>query len=243
MTHIDSTLPPPAPLGLPARVLGIVFSPRVTYAAIAAHPRALGVLVVVILLTSASAAVFLSSDAGSNAYVDQGLTMMESFGRTVNDQALQQIRNQAQYAAYTAAGFQLVFLPLMAALVAGLSLGVFNAVLGGDASFRQAFAVVSHSYVVLVMQSFFSLPLNFMRESLSSTTTLSIFFPMVDNGSFAGQLLGSIDLFRIWWILSLSIGLGVLYKKRTAPTAWSLLALYLIIALLIAGVRSAFSGA
>jgi hypothetical protein len=55
--------------------------------------------------------------------------------------------------------------------------------------------------------------------------------------------MGSIDLFRIWWIVSLAIGFGVLYKRRTGPIAVSLLAVYIIIVLVIAGVRTALSGA
>ena len=57
------------------------------------------------------------------------------------------------------------------------------------------------------------------------------------------MLLGSIDLFRIWWLVSLAIGLAVLYKRRTSPIAWGLLAVYGIIVLVIAAVRAAVSGA
>ena len=89
----------------------------------------------------------------------------------------------------------------------------------------------------------FSTPLFYIRESMASATSLSIFFPMVDDATFLGRLMGSIDLFRIWWIVSLSIGLGVLYKRRTGPIAWSLLGLYLILVLIFAGVRTALSGA
>jgi hypothetical protein len=55
--------------------------------------------------------------------------------------------------------------------------------------------------------------------------------------------MGSLDLIRLWWIVSLSIGLGVLYKRKTGPIAWTLIGLYLLIVLIIAGVRTALSGA
>ena len=47
----------------------------------------------------------------------------------------------------------------------------------------------------------------------------------------------------IWWILSLAIGLGVLYKRRTQPIATGLLITYVTIVLVIAIVRTALSGA
>jgi hypothetical protein len=47
---------------------------------------------------------------------------------------------------------------------------------------------------------------------------------------------------RIWWIMSLAIGFGVLYKRKTAPIAATLLALYAAIALLGAAVMTSLSG-
>lgn len=70
-----------------------------------------------------------------------------------------------------------------------------------------------------------------------------MFLPMLDASSFAARLLGQIDLFRIWWVVSLAIGCGVLYKRRTAPIAWSFLAAYAAIAIGIASVMSVLSGA
>ena len=57
------------------------------------------------------------------------------------------------------------------------------------------------------------------------------------------RMLGSIDLFLIWWIISLAIGLGVLYRKRTGPIATTLLVIYVTIGLVIAAVKTALSGA
>ena len=55
------------------------------------------------------------------------------------------------------------------------------------------------------------------------------------------RLLGSIDLFQIWATVSLAIGLGVLYKRRTAPIATSLFIVYFVIVAAVAAVRSALS--
>jgi hypothetical protein len=56
-------------------------------------------------------------------------------------------------------------------------------------------------------------------------------------------MLGSIDLIFIWWMLSLAIGLGVLYRKRTGPIAVTILAIYVVIAVIIAAVKMASTGA
>jgi len=67
--------------------------------------------------------------------------------------------------------------------------------------------------------------------------------PFHEENSFLTRFLGSIDLIRVWWFVSLSIGLGVLYRKRTGPIAVTLLVVYAAIALVIAAIQSALSGA
>jgi hypothetical protein len=78
---------------------------------------------------------------------------------------------------------------------------------------------------------------------MSSSTSLAIFLPMLDDTSFPGRLLWSIDLFRIWWIVSLAIGFGVLYKRRTGPIAGTMLAIYAVFAVVVAAVMTSLSGA
>jgi len=229
--------------GLAARALGVLFSPRATYAEIVARPRALGALVAVIVIVAGATSAFLATEVGKNAYIDQALNSMEGFGVKVTDQMMTGIERQAQYAPYVTTLAQLIFVPLVAAIIAGLALAVFNAILGGDGTFKQVFAIVSHSYFVVALGALFSMPLFYVNKSMASPTSLSVFFRMIDEATFLGRLLGGIDLFRIWWIVSLSIGLGVLYKKRTGTIAWSLLGLYFILVLIFAGVRTALSGA
>ena len=72
---------------------------------------------------------------------------------------------------------------------------------------------------------------------------LAVFLPFLDENSFAARMLGSIDLFVIWWILNVSIGFAVLYRKRTGPVATTLLIIYVLIGFVIAAVKSALSGA
>jgi hypothetical protein len=220
----------------------VIFTPRATYSDIAARPRVVGALLTVLVIVIGATGWFLSTPVGQNAYIDQALSSMEGFGRQANDQQMAGIERMAPYAAYVTSAAQLVFVPLVAAIIAGLALALFNAILGGDASFKQVFAVVVHSYFIVALSTLFSMPLFYMRESMASATSLSVFFPMIDEATFVGRLMGSIDLFRIWWIVSLSIGFGVLYKRRTATIAWSLLGLYFVIVLIFAGVRTALSG-
>jgi hypothetical protein len=227
------------PASLPARLAGVLYSPRAAYAAVAAQPRWLGALAIVLLLSMTGVAAFLSTEVGQTAMLDQQIRQAEAFtGRPVSDAQYQRLEQILPYAPYLAAGGQLVFLPLAAVVLAGVAVLVFNAILGADAAFRQVFAVIAHSGIVIVVAQLLGLPLTYVRQSLTSPANLGVFAPFLDEASFAARFLSAIDLFYVWWLVSLAIGLGVLYRKRTAPIATSLLSLYVLIALIVAVIRS-----
>lgn len=224
--------------GLASRLIGVVFSPRDAYTAVAANPRWLGAMLVSGLIIMAVNVIFLSTDVGKSATLDQQLGVMKALGVTVTDQMVQQMESRMAYAPYTTAASLLVALPLMGAIMAGLLLAVFTAVLGGGATFRQVYAVVAHSMIIGAIQQAFSFPIMYTREELTSPTKLSVFFPMLGETSFFTYFLGAIDLFYIWSMINVSIGIAVLYKRRTGPVAAVLLGIYALIAVIIAAVRA-----
>jgi hypothetical protein len=127
-------------------------------------------------------------------------------------------------------------------IISGIVYAVFNAAMGGEASFKQVLAVVVHAGVVWSLSAVFTGPLNYFRGAVSSATNLRVLLPMIDEKSFVGRLLGMVDLFIIWWLVVLAIGLAVLYRRRTQPVAITLLAVYAVIALCVAAVMSSFGG-
>jgi len=222
-------------------MVGVFFSPRATFADVAARPKWFGVLGVSLIIIVLALFALFKTDVGQQAWIDQQVRGAESFGGTISDQQYQGMERIAPYIGYIVACAYLIFLPVIVMIISGILLGVFNALLGGDASFKQVLAVVSHAGVITVLQTVFTMPLDYMRETLSSPTNLGVFVPFLDEASFLARLLGTIDVFQIWWLVTLSIGLGVLYRRRTGPIAMSLLTVYAVIILAIAAVRSALS--
>jgi hypothetical protein len=224
-------------------MVGVIFSPGETYRSIAAYPRVLAVLAITTIVMAAAVFAFLSTEVGLNASLDQQMQVIESLRINLPDEVYDQMEARAPMARYYAAGGILVTSPVICAVVSGIILLIFNVVLGGDATFKQAYAIVAHSQVLLVVQQFFILPLNYVRETMTSGTTLAVFAPMLDEMSFFARLLGWIDLFRVWWLVNLAIGAAVLYKRKSGPIAWTLLGLYVVFALIVAAVLTAFAGA
>jgi len=235
MTDLPAASPTPVPgLGLWARIWGVLTSPKETFADIVARPRWFGMLLVAILVTSVCTGGFLMTSVGKQAYLDNQVRATERFGGQVSEAQYATMEKMATYAAPITVVSVAVFTPLMWAMLAGILFAVFNAALGGEGSFKQVFAVLAYSSAVTVIQQFFVTPLNYVRETMTSATNLAVFLPMLDEGSFLARLLGMVDLFLIWWVFVLAVGLGVLYRRKTGPIAIGLYAVYGVIAVVVA---------
>lgn len=234
---------PDAPDHLLSRLVGVVVSPRDTFQRIVERPRWFGALALVTLLVVGATFAMLSTETGQVAMLDQQIRQMESFGQTVSDEQYAAMERQMPFMRYIVAGSQLVFIPIVTTIFAGLLFAVFNAGLGGDASFKQVMAVTTHSGAISLLQQLFVIPLNFARGSMASATNLGVFTQgFLEETSFLARFLGAIDLFLIWWLVVVAIGLGVLYRRRTQPIAIGLLVTYGVIALAIAAVMTFSSG-
>jgi len=236
VTETAATTAAPQP-GLFARIIGVLLTPRATYAAVAAKPRSLGVMLVVILVFGITQGVFLSSELGQKLALDQQVKAMEAFGVNVTDQMYDQLEQGMKRSAITGPIGTAIFLPIGIAIEAGILLMVFSLMMGGDAKFKHVYAVVTHSSVVVAVAQVFNVALSYASGKLAGAN-LGIFVPMLDEKNVVTLFLGSIDLFYVWATISLAIGLAVLYKRRTGPIATVLLGIYVVIALVIAFFRS-----
>jgi hypothetical protein len=228
--------------GLFSRFLGIILSPRETFGLVVSRPQWFGMLALTTLVTAAAVALFLSTEVGGQAWLDQAVSQAEAWGGHVSDEQYRGMERMLPYVGLMGGLQFLVMVPLFTVVIAGILYAVFTAALGGTATFRQVFAVVAHGGAITVVQQLFVTPLNYARESMSSATNLSVFFPMLDEGSFLARLLGTLDLFLIWWTVVLAIGLAVLYRRRTRPIAIGLFAVYGAIAVAIATVMTLRGG-
>ena len=241
MSEESATPPSPAAslgLSLPARFWGILTSPRETFADVVARPRWFGMAALVLGVTAVCTGWFFSTEVGQTAWLDQAVEQVQRSGQQVPEAQFATMEKLAAYMGPIYAASTLVVAPIIWLAVTGILFAVFNAALGGVSTFKQIFAVFVHSTAVTVLQQLLVTPLNYVRESLSSATNLAVFLPMLDEGSFLAKLFGMVDLFMIWWVILLAIGLGVLFKRKTARIATGLFIVYGIIAVIVAAVTS-----
>jgi hypothetical protein len=230
--------PAPAPKNLLARFVGIIASPRETFASVAAAPKWLGMLLLVATVTAVFTALPMTTDAGKQAALEQQVEQIKSFGMQVSDQMYEQMEKGAGRMPYTTGATVFVFTPIMSVIFAGILFAIFNAALGGEASFKQLFSVYIHSGAIGALSALLSGTVNYFSGRVGSVTNLGALLPMLPEKSFGAHLLGTVDIFLVWSVVVLAIGLGVLYKRRTQPIAIALLSVYAVIAIVIALLKS-----
>jgi hypothetical protein len=224
-----------------ARLAGVVLRPRSTFAAVVVHPRWAGVLAVATAASLAATAGLLATDVGRVALVDQWERTALAFGWPIDDARYAEMQELSRYGMPYAAATAVARGPAAAGVLAGVLYGVFAA-RGGRARFAQVLAVVAHASVILALRDLVAAPLNYLRESLSSPVTLVQLAGILDEASPLARFLASIDLFMIWWIVVLAIGLAALYQVRARLVAAGLLAAYVAVAALLAGTMAALGG-
>lgn len=218
--------------GLFARAIGIVTSPKATFAAVVRKPRVLGILALTCFIFGASQSVMNFTEKGRQASIDFQVQQMEKMGFTVTDEVYATMVARQKYAVYTSFIGTFITFPIGLLIMSGVLYAVLNAIMGGTAEFKQVMAVCAHSFVISSLGAIFAAAMNMARGSISaSVANLGMLLPMLPERSFAANFAGAIDVFTIWWIVVLSIGLGVLYKRKTSSVATGLFIVYAVIAL------------
>jgi Yip1 domain len=196
---------------------------------------------VLALITAASQALLFQTEVGQVALVDQWERTTLAFGQPVDE---------ARYAEFQALSGKGPLYGVATALVSGPVLTLVLAVVvtlvfrrgNRNVSFSQVLAVVAHASVILAIRLLVSAPVSYAREATGGATSLGLWFPALDAASFAGRFVGALDVFVLWWVVLLAIGVGVLYGRQARALAATFLGVYAGLALLLAVTMTALGG-
>jgi Yip1 domain len=225
---------------LAARIYGVIRRPRVTFSTIVQAPSWAPVLAATTAVTFLCGIAFLRTDVGQQALVDQWERTATAFGQPVDDEGYAQMEVTARSGVFDVAYAAVSALASGPALVFAVS-GLLFVLLkrrgglpGSRPSFVQVLAVVAYASVILALRQIVATPLDYVRESFASPTTLVQLFSMLDEASPAARFLGILDLFVIWWIVVLAIGVSILYHRSTRSVALVFTGAYVVLAVLAA---------
>ncbi|MDW8130456.1 MAG: YIP1 family protein [Bryobacterales bacterium] len=202
----------------PARLAAVFFDPKRAFSDIATRPSWWAPLLLNILAALAFVTAY-SQRIGWERYLERAL---ESNPRTESLTAEQRQRIVEQQAGLAAAfGYvgAVAGSALSLSAVAGLLLLASNVALGAAASFRQMFAVTCYGFLPNALSSLLGILMMFLKHpedfDLENPTAFNI-GAYLDPAATPKWLLaaaGSVDLFSIWAMLLLALGVSAAGQK------------------------------
>jgi len=209
----------------------MVRSPRVTLTNAVANPRSLGLGILIVVISAACSASFLMTRAGQLASLDQQVRHLESFGVVITDDTYEQLRRVVPYRPVISAAVILIGWPILWLLTARVVHWFGNRTVESPprrsddrparrpATFAQVLTVVVHASAIFAVRALVAAPVNYARESLGGATSLGTLMPAFGESTFPARLVGAVDLFVVWWVVLIALGLGILYQTRTLSVA------------------------
>jgi len=216
-------------------VTGVLWHPRKTMTEVVRQPAYLVAWLVLLAVLAACALALLSTSVGRQALVDERVRVSEALGGRVDDAAYAALQANPPWLLYLTSGGRLLLTPEITLLVA-LGLVALAALDGVKVRYRVALAVTVHASAVLALQQVIATPLHFVRESLTSPTNIAGVLPLLEQGSLPARLLGSIDLFGLWWVWLLAVGLAAATERPARRYLARLMVAYVGVAALVAAV-------
>jgi len=241
----DSVPAPVADKGVLSRAIGVIMSPGSTFETVARYPRPAAILFLACLVLGLATGLPQLTERGRQTAVDSQVRAIERFsGRAVTPEVYAQMEDRARYGGYITLVSMFIFVPVVSLVFGALYWAIFNAILGGTASFKQVLAIVTHSQVIGALGAVAAAPIQYVQgiQTMAGPFNLGALMPMLEPDSFLANFLGSISFFTLWQIVISAIGLAVLYRRRTSRIAMSLIAVYLLLAATITAAVSSFMG-
>jgi hypothetical protein len=209
----------------------MVQSPRATLADAVRTPRSLDVAILIVVVSAVCSAGFLLTRVGQLAALDQQVRQLESFGAVVTDDTYAELRQLVPYRPIIDAAVIIIGWPIFWFLSARVLQWAGNRAVEGlprrsdeeparrRATFGQVLTVVVHASAIFAVRAIVAAPINYARESLGGATSLSMVMPAFGESTFPARLLGAVDIFVLWWVVLVALGLSILYQTRTLPIA------------------------
>ncbi len=217
------------------RLIGVLWHPRRTMAEVVLHPKFLTAWVIVLAILAICAVALLPTGVGRQAVVDEQVRVVEALGGRVDDAAYAAFQANPPWLVYLTSGGRLPLTPAVTLLVAAGLMGL-AAIDGVKVRYGVALAISVYASAALVLQQVVATPLHFVRESLTSPTNIAGVLPMLEESSLPARWLGAIDVFGLWWVWLLAVGLAAATGQPARRYAARLLVAYVGVAAIVAAV-------
>ena len=214
---------------------GIFFEPSKTFAALNRTPSWLFpviVLIVIVMISSVLQTPFRVQEARDQIDQNPRLSAQqkEEFIDRMEEQQAKPVMKLISYViGPLVAIFAIVF------IVAGVLYFGGNVLLGGETVFKKVLSIYCWSSLVAVPAFIVKMPLMMVKKTAHIHTSLAAIMPSGSDESLIFKILSHTDIFTIWEIWLIVLGLAIIYKFSTKKTATMVVGLYIVYVIIAVG--------
>lgn len=226
----------PASMSLVQRIVNIFVAPSKVFQFLSGSPLWAAPLILMTLYSGVLNFAVVSTSAGEAAMKEQIMSSPQAANMPPERMAT------ALTIGKTMAGVgALIAVPVITFVGAGILYLLFSIVMGGEGTFKQTLSVYTHAGLIYLVTGLIGTSIVLMKGSFKSSTSLAAFLPFLEESSFVYKVLQGLDLFIIWQLAVASIGMAIMHRMTTKKAAIAIFSAYLVVVLVIAGIRQAMA--
>ncbi len=205
-------------MGEVSRITGVFFEPSRAFADIAARPRWIPPLLL-ILIVSMSLMIVYTQRGGWRVMIEQQMANSSRTSQMTPEQREQGIEMGVKWASM-AVYIAPILIPVSFLIVAGVLMGITALILSAPVRFSQVFAIVSYANLVGAIKGALVLVVLLMKNigdfDLNNPVMFDpgYFMDPKESSKFLYSLATSLDLFSFWTMLLIAIGLKAAAGKK-----------------------------
>lgn len=222
-THPTETAAQAGTMSFVQRVINVFTNPGKAFTAVKSNPRWIPPAALVIVLGVVM--TYLITPVIVQEQQEKTIAQLEERGmsQTQIDEALETSGKFMKYLMYPSA---LIGGLLVIVISAGIWLFASNTLLGGQANYKQMLEVAGLSSLISTVGMFIKVPIILAKQTMNVHFSLATFLPDSSKETFLYKFLVNTDLFNVWSIAVLCIGIAVvggLKTKKVWPVVVALL--------------------
>jgi hypothetical protein len=204
--------PQPKGMGEGSRLTGVFFEPAKTFADVAARPNFWPPLIL-ILVVSLCYMVLFGQHVGWERMIRHQTEMSSRAAQLSPEQRETQIQMGAKFAPVITYVAILVGFPLFTLIWAAVLLGIVKGMMSAQLRLKQVFAILCYASLPGVIMAVLAIAVMFMKSpddfNLQNPLVFNpaAFMDQAASSKFLYSLASSIDLFRLWTLVLIGIGL------------------------------------
>lgn len=123
-----------------------------------------------------------------------------------------------------------IFVFIGSMIISGILLFAGNIIIGGTQKFNKVLSIYCYSSLIGVISYIVKLPLIISKNSLEVYTSPALFFPTSAKETALFKVAAHLDIFTIWQLIVISIGMGIIYKITLQKSISTIGTMYVVYA-------------